>query len=439
MENINDRREAYNKLTIAIQGNSGKTFKSRLSDCLAAIFGGSIIVVLILVLIVLKMVFHMNFAQSFRDIGPLLGIVGLIFLILALIAAPLTLVLAPIMALYYYHKPQKEIVCPFCGKSHKVYQEVASYVCDNCKNVFLLKPQANTGAIFAAECPICHSKWATDEDHGNTCCNSCGATLSVRNMQIHVPESDTICTTCNQKMPAGMYFCANCGEFSKDPNSDSAEEFSKTDNALTQMFAKPPRNNQWGIDSITQRCNSSFGFLLRTVWSFREIKISLENSKVHSNIVADFQQTIEQLEFINNSDPSIFGKRFKQYLDGILSLIFRHLITETNRYYFYFALKKDIEEHNKVFKSISNSLATIVRASKPYDTEIVDDWPNPIIVLEHAKSEADGGSLRHYAKAQNIDQIRRFVDGASKDATSKDISNETLVGNFKKLVQAAEH
>lgn len=164
-------KQEFMEETKQMERSSGKTLASRIRDCVFSLVISAICAVLLFLIV------WGSKADGFTFSG--LGIFNLVLIALVILTFA-TLVISPIMMLYYACKSKKTVTCPFCAKSHRVFSDVSSCVCGDCGRMLLLKKYAEApGSVIVARCPVCRFEFGAQENYGETRCNACGAALNI--------------------------------------------------------------------------------------------------------------------------------------------------------------------------------------------------------------------------------------------------------------------
>ncbi|MCX6328399.1 MAG: hypothetical protein NTZ85_02635 [Bacteroidia bacterium] len=416
--------QSYLTDTLALQGISGKTFKSRLADCLTALIA-SLIVFLIAFLL-------RYFGVSFTEMAKISGImiIPFILFLITIIASPFIFLLSFVMLLYYYFKPQKTIICPFCENTHKIYSNVKSYVCDGCKNSIMFSQKESALDLHIFSCLICGSKWATTNNYGEGQCYCCGAFYNINETLIESVKEDYSCPVCNNELPKDLFVCYHCGEILLNPIT--TKSYSKTDNAFTMMFSRTPIPNNWGLDSITQRNNSDLGYLINSIWRLKKINDDIQNKKLPSDLILKFKESFELLSLFCLLNKYLISDYLIRMFDYILLQLYENLIKKDQGFYFYFTKRDTIKTYNNDFKKISDLYVTMINSNK-FTSEKMNIWPNPIVNLEYDKTEFIDNHTFYQATVTNTVYINKFISAFDKNSYINFRLDQTILSRLTKI------
>jgi len=194
-----------------------------------------------------------------------MGIVGILLLILATLSP----IIGAVLFLIALVRPKRSLKCPFCLTEHSVYKAVRSYVCTECATVLRIPSDPSTSDLVKFMCPGCRTEWATTPDAGAMQCFSCGLSMEVDAGKPKVAGRLMNCWSCSAQIRDGVYFCNHCGCLVTEPE-DLPPYHVHTD--LHEMVFKTlPPTTADGMDAISLRANSPFGFLVRALWKGQSV------------------------------------------------------------------------------------------------------------------------------------------------------------------------
>lgn len=397
-------KKAYDNKTNQLQRVCGKTLKSRIADCLKPLLVSEVLVAIVILLFAFRLL-DLNFAKTFQSMGTLAGIFGILLFAAGVFFAPILLVLPPIMLLSHNLSPRKIIHCPFCGKDHQVYASVRSYVCEQCNNLLLVLPSNTSDALSIAECPICHSKWGTAEQYGKSHCVNCGVELTIKDKQILRTDQYSPCEICGKKVYSEMFFCPSCGALHANPAKKRLKDYTKSESLFRRMFAQLPEENAWGIDSVSQRSNSGFGYYIKAAWLIRDVHRALGKKQADEHVIYDMERMLAYLALSPWSSLQ-HNNVLRTALNDLLTRFYRKFMVEGDRFYKPFDSIEEIDRYRNWFSSLSELYYTAMRGKTD---AIVDGWVVPILDLAVDSSAVLAQSKGYWAKVRNIGNIREFM------------------------------
>lgn len=106
-------------------------------------------------------------------------------------------------------RPTKTVLCPQCGKAHRVWRNESFYACPNCLYPLHMRGQATE--LLPLNCPYCQIHFAASPDYGDLRCANCGTQLHIENAQVTYRTGQQTCSTCSNAAPAQAFGCRNCG------------------------------------------------------------------------------------------------------------------------------------------------------------------------------------------------------------------------------------